>query len=234
MGEFYEACRGLGDMARGLRLPFISGNVSFYNESIKTAVPPTPGLLGIGIVADIRKCKTVDFKKEGNPVYLVGKQTEKEMGGSEYYKIMGVDGGKVPKTDIKVLKNCIEGILSAIEKEYVASCHDVSEGGIGVCLSEMAIGGDIGANIDLSKIGNDLRTDFKLFSESITRWIVEIKKQNGKDFEKLLKKENSPFIKIGETKGRKLVINEGNKTVINLDVNVLRNLWKNALWDIMG
>lgn len=156
------------------------------------------------------------------------------MGGSEYYKTMGVDGGNVPKTDIKVLKNCIEGILSAIEKEYVASCHDVSEGGIGVCLSEMAIGGDIGANIDLSEIGNDLRTDFKLFSESNTRWVVEIKKQNGKDFEKLLKKENSPFIKIGETKGRKLVINEGNKTVINLDVSVLRNLWKNALWDIMG
>ncbi|GAG32487.1 unnamed protein product, partial [marine sediment metagenome] len=99
MGEFYEACRGLGDVARALRLPFVSGNVSFYNESVKTAVPPTPGLLGIGIVDDIRTCVTVDFKHEGNPVYLVGKQTEKELGGSEYYKTLGMDGGVVPRTD---------------------------------------------------------------------------------------------------------------------------------------
>ena len=53
MGEFWEACRGIGDMARGLKLPFMSGNVSFYNESVKTAVPPTPEIMGIGIVKDI-------------------------------------------------------------------------------------------------------------------------------------------------------------------------------------
>ena len=120
MGEFYEACRGLGDTAKDLKLPFISGNVSFYNESVKTAVPPTPEILGIGIVIDIRKCVTSDFKKDGNPVYLAGKETKKEMGGSEYYKILDLDGGIVPKTDTKLLKNCMDGILTAIEKEYVA------------------------------------------------------------------------------------------------------------------
>ena len=234
MGEFYEACRGLGDTAKNLKLPFMSGNVSFYNESVKTAVPPTPEILGIGIVPDIRKCVTSDFKKEGNLVYLVGKETDKEMGGSEYYNIMGLDRGIVPRNDTRVLKNCMDGILSAIEKEYVVSCHDVSEGGIGVCLSEMAIGGDIGAIADISEIGNGLRTDFKLFSESNTRWFVEVKKEKQKDFEKLLEKKDTPFLRIGETKGKKLVIKDNKETFIDVDISVLCDCWKNAIWDIMG
>jgi len=180
MGEFYEACRGLGDMAKPLHLPFASGNVSFYNESISTSVPPTPELMGIGIVPDIRKCVTAEFKEEGNPLYLVGRATEKEMGGSEYYKIQGVSSGKVPRTDVKLLKNCIDSILSAMEKTYIASCHDISEGGLAVCISEMAVGGDIGAMVDISEIGTDLRTDFKLFQESNPRWIIEVKKKNKK------------------------------------------------------
>jgi len=234
MGEFYEACRGLGNMAREIHLPFMSGNVSFYNESVKTAVPPTPELVGVGIAPDIRKCITSDLKKEGNPLFLVGKQTEKEMGGSEYYNIMGLQGGNVPKTDAKILKKCMKGILSTIRKEYIASCHDVSEGGIGVCLSEMAMGGDIGIFVDLMKVNNNLRGDFKLFSESNTRWILEVKKQNEKDFEKILKKEDVPFFKIGVTKGSKLIVKEKENNLINLDIKSLRNIWKNAIWDIMG
>jgi len=234
MGEFYEACRGLGNMAREIHLPFMSGNVSFYNESVKTAVPPTPELVGVGIAPDIRKCITSDLKKEGNPLFLVGKQTEKEMGGSEYYNIMGLQGGNVPKTDVKILKKCMKGILSTIRKEYIASCHDVSEGGIGVCLSEMAMGGDIGIFVDLMKVNNNLRGDFKLFSESNTRWILEVKKQNEKDFEKILKKEDVPFFKIGVTKGSKLIVKEEENNLINLDIKSLRNIWKNAIWDIMG
>ena len=234
MGKFYEACRGLGDMARALCLPFVSGNVSFYNESIKTAVPPTPEILGIGIAADIRKCITTDFKNEGNPIYLVGKQTEKEMGGSEYYKTFGIDGGSAPKTDAAKLKNCMNGILSSIDKNYIVSCHDVSEGGIGVCLSEMAIGGDIGAVIDLSQTSLGLRTDFKLFSESNTRWILEVKHGKHREFESLLKKHHTPFKKIGSTKDNTVVIHDNNVRVVDLSVDDIRHHWKQPIWSLMG
>ncbi len=234
MGEFYEACRGLGDTARELKLPFMSGNVSFYNESIKTAVPPTPEIMGVGIVPDIRKCVTSELKNKGNPLYLVGKKTEQEMGGSEYYNIIGKNNGVVPRCDTKILKKCMDGILTAIDKEYISSCHDVSEGGIGVCLSEMAIGGDIGAMADISIAGSDLRTDFKLFSESNTRWIVEAKKEKQRDFEKLLEKKHTPFVNIGETRGKKLVVTDGKKEYINVDVSDLRDSWKNSIWNIMG
>ena len=128
----------------------------------------------------------------------------------------------------------MNGILAAIEKGFISSCHDVSEGGIGVCLSEMTIGGDIGATIDLSKINPAIRTDFKLFSESNTRWIIEVKEEKQNDFEKTLNNEDAPFIKIGTTNGKQLIINNGKTTLINLDIANIRDIWKNAICNIMG
>jgi phosphoribosylformylglycinamidine synthase subunit PurL len=234
MGEFYEACRGLGDMGRALDLPYVSGNVSLYNESVKTAVPPTPEIFGVGIVEDIRSCITSEFKKEGNLVYLVGKQTEKELGGSEYYKFMKVEGGTVPKTDPVVLQQGMKGILSCMKKGYIAACHDLSEGGLGVCLAEMAIGGDLGATVDVTEVAGKMRTDFKLFSESNTRWVVEVKKDKQTEFEKLLKKDKVLFTLLGKTKGRHLAIQENKKTVVDLDVSVLRDCWQKPIWNFMG
>lgn len=234
MGDFYEVCRGLGDMARALKLPFMSGNVSFYNESIKTAVPPTPEIIGIGIVKDIRKCVTSDLKSEGNKIYIVGKETDCEMGGSEYFDILNLEGGTVPRTDAKILINCMEGILSAIDKRYIASCHDVSEGGIGVCISEMCIGGDLGAVLDLKNVAVDLRSDFKLFSESNTRWIIEVKRDKVKEFEGILRKNKTKFKRIGEVKGDRLLIKDNGKEIINLELNVIRDCWSKAIWNTMG
>ncbi|MFH1013138.1 MAG: phosphoribosylformylglycinamidine synthase subunit PurL [Thermoplasmatota archaeon] len=234
MGEFYEACRGLGDAARELNLPYMSGNVSFYNESVHTSVPPTPQIFGVGIVPDVRKCVTSDFKSEGDFVYIVGNGTEKEMGGSEYYNVMKVEGGAVPSTDIIILKSCMKAMLSAIDKKLIVSCHDVSEGGIGVCLSEMCIGGDIGVTIDVSNISKDLRSDFKLFSESNTRWIVEVKKEDKKDFERTLMENRTLFVNIGETKKDAIIVKDHGKTIIDMKVKDARDIWKHAIWNIMG
>ena len=234
MGDFYEACRGLGDAARELNLPYMSGNVSLYNESVKTSVPPTPQIMGVGIVPDVRKCVTSDFKKQSNLIYLVGKETDKEMGGSEYYNVINVDGGVVPKTDINILKNCMKALLMAIDKKLIVSCHDISEGGLGVCISEMCIGGDIGAQINLSNVSKNLRSDFKLFSESNTRWVVEVEKEKQKNFEKTLKENKTPFVKIGEIKSDKIVIEDNGKKIIDQKISNLRDIWKNTIWDIMG
>jgi phosphoribosylformylglycinamidine (FGAM) synthase-like enzyme len=234
MGEFYEACRGLGDIGRALNLPYVSGNVSFYNESVKTAVPPTPQIFGVGLVDDIRTCVTSDFKSECNHVYLIGKKTEKELGGSEYYRLMKVEGGTVPRTDPAVLQQAMHGLLACMKKGYVATCHDVSEGGIGVCLAEMAIGGDVGAAVDVSPLTDTLRVDLAVFSESNTRWIVEVKKDKQDEFEKLLKKEHIKFNLLGVVKGKHLVINDSKKIVIDLPVHVLREWWSKPLWKFMG
>jgi phosphoribosylformylglycinamidine synthase len=234
MGEFYEACRGLGDIGRALDLPYVSGNVSFYNESVKTAVPPTPEIFAVGIVDDIRTCITSDFKTEGNLVYLVGKQTEKELGGSEYYNMMKIEGGIVPKAYPDILRHCMKGLLTCMKKQYVAACHDLSEGGLGACLAEMAIGGDLGVIIDVSMVGKDLRTDFKVFSESNTRWVVEVKKEKQTQFEKQLEKDHVSFILLGTTKGDHLIIKDDAKIVVDLSVDVLRECWRKPIWEFMG
>ncbi len=234
MGEFYEACRGLGDIGRALDLPYVSGNVSFYNESMKTAVPPTPQIFAVGIVDDIRTCVTSEFKTQDNLVYLVGKPTEKELGGSEYYNMMKIAGGFVPKADPKILQHCMKGLLACMKKQYIAACHDLSEGGLGACLSEMAIGGDIGATIDVSEVGNGLRTDVKVFSESNTRWVVEVKKEVQVEFEKQLKKEHVSFTLLGKIKGNHLIIKDDTKTFVDLSVDVLREYWQKPIWNFMG
>lgn len=234
MGEFYESCRGLGEMARKLDLPFMSGNVSFYNESIKTAVPPTPEIVGIGIVEDIRKSITVPFKREGDPIYLVGGETKKEMGGSEYYRIMKIKGGFVPRTDGEFLKKNIDGILSTMKKGYVNACHDISEGGLAVCISEMIIGGKIGAKIDITNVNPKLRVDLKLFSESNTRWIIEVKKSKEKAFIETLKEKGIPFIKLGSVGGDKIIIKDNEKEIINHSISILDETWRETLYKTMG
>jgi phosphoribosylformylglycinamidine synthase II len=233
MGEFYETCRGLGFMAKKLNLPFVSGNVSFYNESPMTSVPPTPQIVGIGIANDIRNCISSNFKSEDNILYLVGNNTEKELGGSEYYKLLNIKNGTVPRVDISILKKSMKGLLSSIEKGYVSSCHDISEGGLCISLSEMAIGGNIGAEIDISNINQNLRSDYILFSESNTRWVLEITRNNCKNFEKNLEKSKVPFTRIGFTKKGKFTITYNKKRIINQNVKDIGYKWKNSITDIM-
>ena len=98
----------------------------------------------------------------------------------------------------------------------------------------MAIGGDVGAEVDLSQINPELRSDFKLFSESNTRWIIEVKNEKHKEFEDLMKKYCTPFIKIGSTKGKSIIINDKNKEVVNLSLNDIRVQWKEPIWSLMG
>ena len=234
MGEFYEACRGLRDVARKLNLPFISGNVSFYNEAQGISIPPTPTLVGIGIIEDIRKCVTSDIKSEGNMLYLIGRETKREMGGSEYYKLIKRSSSIVPGVEIDLLKRSIDCILELTDKGLLKSCHDVSEGGIGVCISEMLIGGNIGAKIDLSRVSPGLRSDFKLFSESNTRWVVEIEKKDVKRFENIVKKHDLLLYKIGYVEGERLEIIDGVKKVIDLGVSEITEKWHDYMWDVMG
>ena len=98
----------------------------------------------------------------------------------------------------------------------------------------MCIGGDIGSTVDITNIGKALRSDIKLFSESNTRWIIEVCKDKKQDFEKLLKKNKASFICIGQTSGKNLVIKDKEEAVIDIDVKVLRDSWRKPIWDIMG
>jgi phosphoribosylformylglycinamidine synthase len=148
--------------------------------------------------------------------------------------MMKMEGGVVPKTHPEVLTCCMKGLLSCMKKGFVAACHDASEGGVAVCLAEMSIGGDQGALVDVSEVGSGLRTDVKLFSESNTRWVVEVKKEKQNECEKLLQKNKVPCILLGKVTGNHLVVQDDKKTVIDLPVEMLRECWRTPIWNFMG
>jgi phosphoribosylformylglycinamidine synthase II len=225
---FREAVRGMGEVAEALKIPTPSGNVSFYNEAPTGAVLPTPTLLGCGIVRDIRKCVTTDLKHEGNTIALIG-PTSPDMGSSEFYRMKGCHSNKVPDVDIAVLRAGLDVVVGGIERGAIVSCHDVSDGGLAVCLAEMCIGGDIGAAVDLSKI-DGVRSDVRLFSEAPSRWVVELKK--GKE-KQVPKDRKTRMIRLGAVGGDSLSISS-NKRLVELDTKMLADSFNSTLWRLMG
>ncbi len=201
--------------------------MSFYNEAFGKNIPPTPIIMAVGIIDDVRKAVTVDFKEEGNSIYLVG-ETREHMGGSEYYRLIGAKSTIAPEVNLEELKNRSEEILKAIDKGLVASCHDVSHGGLAIALVEMSMGGNIGAEIDLAPMGF-MRADFKLFSESPTRWVCEVKRGKEEEFEKMVKAR-----RIGIVEGETLKVRDHNRWLFNIHLNILRDAWRNALKEYLG
>ncbi len=225
---FREAVKGIGEVAKALNVPIPSGNVSFYNEAPTGAVLPTPTILGCGIVRDVRKCVTSDLKEEGNTIAIIG-ATGPDMGASAYYRMCRCHSSKVPDVDIAALRAGIEVVVGGIERGAVVSCHDISDGGLAVALAEMCIGGDTGAEIDLAKLGN-LRTDAKLFSESNSRWVVELRK--GK--EKLMPKDRKArMLKVGTVGGDSLRMSSG-KVVIDTRTDKLAKSFNEPLWRLVA
>ena len=225
---FKEAVRGMGEVAEALRIPIPSGNVSFYNETPHAAVLPTPTILACGIVRDIRKCITSDLKNEGGTLALVG-TTRPEMGASEYYRMTKGHSRRVPDVDIGALRAGLEVVIGGIERSAIVSCHDISDGGLAVALAEMCIGGDVGAEVELPRTDR-LRSDVKLFSESNSRWIVELRK--GKE-KQLPKDRRTRVVRLGQVGGSSLVIRSG-KTIIDTEVGKLARTFNDPLWEVMG
>ena len=231
MDDLYECCRGLGYMAAALGIPFVSGNVSLYNEStaLKEAIPPTPTVLGIGICADVRDCVTVDIKGAGNRLYLLG-ETKDELGGSEYLRVCGSTGGTVPRTDPRILKQRMSALREAMNLRSIASCHDVSEGGLAVAVCEMLLGGDIGASIDLARLNSEVRSDVVLFSESNSRWVVEVWRDTADLFEAVMASRGVYCHALGETEATgRIRITSGERELINLPLQNLRAAWVSTI-----
>lgn len=226
LGEFREAVRGLGEAARGLNIPIPSGNVSLYNEAPGGHhILPTPMILACGLIDDVRKAVTADFKKAGSCVFVVGR-TYDEMGGSLLYRRFGGERGEVPAVDVGRLKRLMDELLAAMSEGIVLSCHDCSDGGIAVAVAEMCISGYVGAEIDTSGVGEDFRVN--LYSESNSRWIVEV---DGADVTRFMEIMGDDAILLGITKGGSLRIKDNGTEI---PVSELRRAWSDPIWSIMG
>ena len=229
MWDLYESTRGLGDMARPLGVPFSSGNVSLYNETAQGPIPPTPTIMGVGIVEHFRHATTMDLKEVGNRIYVLG-ETRDELGGSILFDHLGLEGGVVPQTDAERLKQSAEAVVSAIESGYVRAAHDCSEGGFAVALAEMAFAGRLGAHVHADRVHE--RLELALWSESNTRWILEVPEVHAEAFEAHM--GDLPLSHVGTVTQDRLVMRHGEDAVIDADPATLREVWRHAMPALMG
>jgi len=235
LGGLVRACQACYDIAAQYGTPFISGKDSLYNEFTKEdgtilAIPPTLLISAIGVIPDVKKTVTMDLKRTDSFIYLLG-TTNDELGGSEYYSLYNYLGNNLPKVDAKIGKMIMRQLYKAISLGLVEAVHDLSEGGLGVAIAEMALAGEIGVEIDLAsvitgKLG--LRDDTILFSESNTRFLCEVSEKKRKDFEKVL--DGLPVAQIGKTFAKPyLEIFSGKKKIVEAPIARLKDIWLTAL-----
>ena len=237
--EFVEGVKGISDAAKNIYLkgtkkpvPFVSGNVSFYNESATgKAVDPSAIIACVGVLEDYSKAITMQLKEENSTLFLVGDRKD-ELGGSVYYETRNEIGLNVPKIDFEKERNMLYAVIDCIDKMLFLSCHDISDGGFITTVSEMLLGGEakgrIGAKIDIDFSG--LRADKILFSES-SGFVFEVKDENIKKVEEIFKKYNLKPIKLGKTGSDSLIVAKKGKEIINLPIWKLKKSWSHGFAD---
>jgi phosphoribosylformylglycinamidine synthase II len=235
LGGLVRAAKGCHDFAVAYGTPFISGKDSFYNEYTdkgrSIAIPGTLLLSAMAHVKDVEKAVTMDLKKPGSCIYIIGK-TYAELGGSVYLKTYGAIGNDVPKVNAKDALWAYTALSAAIQKRMVLSAHDCSEGGLAVALAEMAFAGGFGVTALLNSVPVDAkvkRDDVLLFSESNSRIIVEVDPKNRKAFERMM--AGVPMGMIGQVlEGTDLfVYGLKDNLCLKADVNELKQAWKKPL-----
>ena len=240
--DFFDSVRGIADAASKIKwkgdgkspVPFVSGNVSFYNESAAgKQVDPSPVIACLGYIEDYTKAITMKIKEEGSKLFLVGSRKD-ELGGSVYYDVNKEVGANIPKVNFEREEKRIYAIIDCIDQGLLLSCHDISDGGILVSLSEMILGGEadgkIGASVNLDF--TDLATSKSLFSES-SGFVFEVKEENVAKVKSIFEEYKLNLKDIGKTGGNKLNITKQDKEIINLSIEDIKKAWTSGVVEAM-
>ena len=235
LGSLVRAAQACYDVALGYETPFISGKDSLYNEfeteRENICIPPTLLISAVAVMDNVERAVTMDCKRKGDLVYIIG-TTWNELGGSQYYGIHGYVGNRVPRVDSKKGKRLMDALSAVMEKGLVRACHDLSEGGIGVAAAEMAFAGGLGMVIHLRQVplGETVnRGDYVLFSESNTRFLVEVAPKDRHQFEGMM--AGLDFAAIGQvTSKEKLeVYGLNGEMVLSALIAELKEAWQRPL-----
>ncbi|MCX9080598.1 MAG: phosphoribosylformylglycinamidine synthase subunit PurL [Candidatus Methanoperedens sp.] len=233
LAQLVRANMALYDYTKAYGVPCISGKDSMKNDyqigGRKISIPPTLLFSTIGKIDDVRKAVTMDVKHPDDRVYVLG-MTKDELGASEYFASLGYIGNDVPRVNATLARKLYIALEKAIREGVVASCHDCSDGGLGVALAESAFSGELGMTIELTKVPveNIKRTDIILFSESQSRFVVTVAPENVKKFEALMK--GNVFADIGVVTAQlNFTVMDGEKVVLSAGIDVLKEAWQKTL-----
>lgn len=232
--ELEAATKGITDACEALEVPVISGNVSLYNEFDGESIYPTPVIGMVGLVDSLEHVTTQHFKAVSDLIYVIG-ATGSDFDGSELQKLQeGRIFGPLMDLDLQVEKATQDLVLAAIRAGFVASAHDVSEGGLAIAFAESLFTPvDAGPGHSLGATASLNMDVAKLFSESQGRFVLSVPARYRQDFEALAGKTDVPFALVGEVTGEaKLVLNAANGQV-SVEVGVARNAWENAIPNLL-
>jgi phosphoribosylformylglycinamidine synthase len=226
LGDLVEACLACYDGAMAYRTPFISGKDSLNNDyrvgDESRSIPPTLLISALSIVPELSMATSMDLKAEGHDLVLVG-LTGPELGGSHLAHLQGVTGAKVPPLDLHLAPSILDAVHKALRAGLVASCHDLSEGGLGVAVAEMAFAGDVGADIDVARIPvrDEAETTARLFGESPSRLLLEVAPHRHDALRAIL--GEVPHEIIGKTvKALRVRVTDGDSVLLETPLDALR------------
>jgi len=234
LGGLVRAARACYDIARVYGTPFISGKDSLNNEfqagGTTVVIPGTLLISAISVLEDVGLAVTMDFKRAENYIYVVGR-TGDELGGSQFYRSRNTLGKNAPVVDPVLGKSLMDAISRAVREKLVRSCHDCSEGGLAVAIAEMAFAGGLGCEIALdaapTKAGA-LGAHAILFSESPSRFLVEVEPGRAAAFEKAL--AGVPFARIGKVStGNTVRIVYDGAAIVTSTTDALKSAWQRPL-----
>jgi phosphoribosylformylglycinamidine synthase len=237
LAQLVRANEALYDFCVAYGVPLISGKDSMKNDyhigGTKISIPPTVLFSVIGKVDDVRRCVTMDAKRPGDAVYVLG-TTRRELGGSEYWAARGFVGNAVPRVIPEESLPLYRSLERAIQEGLVASCHDCSDGGLGVALAETAFSGGLGLRADLSRAPclGITRDDELLFSESQSRFVVTVRPELTSAFEALM--AGRAFGRVGEVTAEPRLVLQGlaGRELVCAEVAGLKEAWQAPLRNI--
>ncbi len=252
LAELKDAVKACYDYAVGYGTPFISGKDSMFNDfhgydergnKTDISIPPTLLISAIGVMPDISKTISPEFKNAGDVIYLLG-ETHDELGASEYYKMLAENhhpalkgtpppqggegsaiGNNVPKVNLEKNLKIYLALEKVIQKELVASALSVTSGGLGIALAKACVGGMLGCNVSIKDLpGGVASVEAKLFGESQGRILVSVSPRNVKFFEKLV--QNISYTQLGKTeKNGKITITDNKTQVVETNVKKLHTIY---------
>ncbi len=219
-------------MQKNFKIPCVGGKVSFYNETPKGPIKPTP-IIGVLGIIDKKPLRPIQISKDDSLI-IIG-ETKNELGGSEYLEyIHDFIGGICPKVNFKTSKQNMGITLEIIRKELAKCVHDCSKGGMVIAVSELCMTNDIGCKISLENIPSHKLNNYQLlFSESHSRYLVVVSKENLNQIKKFLSKKNVPYNVIGIFGGKKIIFEKNSTNVVDLSVDKARKKWMSSLRELV-
>jgi phosphoribosylformylglycinamidine synthase len=231
MGQFADCIEGMAEACRALDFPVVSGNVSLYNETNGTAIPPTPTIGGVGVLTDVDRMATIGLRAEGHVLLLLGGAGGAGLGQSLYLReIEDRDEGAPPPVDLAAERRTGDFVRALIEDGRVRTCHDVACGGLLVAVAEMALAGGIGATVDRPDgLQPWHRVDF-LFGEAQGRYVIAVDEDTAAAIAREADTAGLAVRTIGRTGGRRLTVAD----TFAISIEELRSVHERWLPDYMS